>query len=214
MESTIRDYNKLITYYTKLSNSQQDSDQASTPTQSVSLQTSLTGGGGGSPLAESFSSLPVHLLTQPQVNATTTASSSASSSPAQTSKLFLSSNNNNVAVVAAMMDANASSTPLKKPDSLFLHDRGVVGEAHRQPTTITPTLSFSVYSSSGDDTAAATADPPPPPGQFVLKKPIDEDELNASGRWSLAARKRHGFATAGSRKSKSNKVSFLFSRLV
>ena len=192
MESTIKDYNKLITYYNKLSSLQDDSsDQSSsfglglatTPIQSPSsgasaFKSSLAGTASNSPLLEdhSFSSLPVHLHTDDS------------------------------AAVAVEEESSQTRPVLQKPNTLSLNNERRLSKQLLSPSpscaqllTPTPTLSFSLcINSPGADE---------PPGTFVMKKKLDEDELNASGRWSLSARKRYG--PHGSRKSKSNKVNII-----
>lgn len=234
MESTIRDYNILITYYTKLSTSQQydsSSDQGGTTTglattplassfrlpsfgqDSSSSSSSSSAARVHSPLLAdlpNFSSLPVSLDT----SSLDVASSSSASSSYQTNNapIVVEEESDDVdscqATITSLSLSSSSSSTLVKPSSLDLV--GVSSSKRRhdyssssRPSVLTPSLSFTLCPNS----PAAVLAGDEPPGMFIMKKPLDDDEmLNSSGRWSLAARKQRGGNQHILRKSKSNKV--------
>lgn len=214
MESTIRDYNKLITYYSKLSSTTSQHDDlydpavSTTPTSNRlpalfgdSFRAHSPPSTSSSSLIDSpaFSSLPVSLLT-PIVNQNETVNMGEEESSSDVDSCQ--------ATVTSLCGLSLSTSKVNKPNTLDLGN--LLNNTNK--SALTPTLSFTLCPNTPlSETNTPVNDPG---GVFIMKKPLDDEEMmNASGRWSLSARKR-GAAGAGggshqnSRKSKTNRVNF------
>lgn len=199
MESTVRDYNKLINYYHKLSN-QEDSDYTNTPSSSNALKLSLSA--SNSPMTDSslYSSLPVYFTTQTSIQNNKATTKSEDETEFQ---------NENIQAVKFARE-------LEPPKSLNLFESTTKFNANRSsPNFLTASAQTLVQSPSYDSfklSQLSVTTPTPttdePTGSFIMKKKLDDEGAGNSNRWTSG----HHRKRLNTKKPKTNKVGFLFLR--